>query len=131
MPVDPSPTVLDHMGSTATNPSPVTRNFDAAGFQEGDQDEPAKKKVRCFRCSDPVDIIDILGQETSRIDLSTDLHDVWENGLTGVEKGPSSPQIVTRLSDGACNVGSARTQDALQRLRLTVGETSKEVRRHK
>jgi hypothetical protein len=94
-PVDPSPTVPDHTESTAANPSPVTRNFDAAGFQEGEQDEPAKKKVRGFRCSDPVDIIGILDQETSPIDLSTGLRDVWENGLAGVEKGPSSLQTVT------------------------------------
>ena len=127
MPVDLSPMVLDHMESTATNPSPVTQNFDAACFQEGEQDEPARKKVHCFRCSDPVDILDILDQETRPIDLSTGLRDVWENGLAGVEKGPSSLQTVTRLSDGACHVGSARTQDALQRLWLTVGETSKEV----
>ena len=42
------PTVPDHAESTAVNPSPVTRNLDAAGFQEGEQDEPAKKKVGYF-----------------------------------------------------------------------------------
>ena len=50
--VDPQPSaVLDHAESTAKNPSPATRNFDAAGFQEGEQDEPAKKKVRRVQCS--------------------------------------------------------------------------------
>ena len=45
--VDPQPqTVLDHTESTAINSNTVTRNFDAAGLQEGEQDEPAKKKVR-------------------------------------------------------------------------------------
>jgi len=39
------PAVPDHTESTATNPSPITRNFDATGFQEGEQDEPVKKKV--------------------------------------------------------------------------------------
>lgn len=49
LPIDPpSSTIPDHTELTATNPSPVTRNFDAAGLQEGDQDEPAKKKVRRF-----------------------------------------------------------------------------------
>lgn len=44
LPIDPpSSTVPDH-----TEQTPVTRNFDAAGLQEGDQDEPAKKKVRRF-----------------------------------------------------------------------------------
>ncbi|KAF9650765.1 hypothetical protein BDM02DRAFT_3154672 [Thelephora ganbajun] len=47
IPIDPPPsTVPDHTESTAANPSPVTRNFDAAGFQEGDPEEPAKKKTK-------------------------------------------------------------------------------------
>ena len=51
-PVDPQPpTAPDHTEPAAINPSPVTRNFDAAGFQEGEQDEPAKKKVRRVQCS--------------------------------------------------------------------------------
>jgi len=46
-PPDPAPsTVPDHSEpAIQTNPNP-TRNFDAAGFQEGDQDEPAKKKIK-------------------------------------------------------------------------------------
>ena len=57
LPIDPpSSTVPDHTELAATNPSPVTRNFDAAGLQEGDQDEPAKKKVHHFQYSDAVDI---------------------------------------------------------------------------
>lgn len=57
-PVDPPPpTVIDHTEPTAANPSPVTRSFDVTGFQEGEQDEPAKKKVRCVRPSEVVDII--------------------------------------------------------------------------
>lgn len=43
--------------STATNPSPITRSFDAAGFQEGEQDEPAKKKVCCVRYLDVIHLI--------------------------------------------------------------------------
>ena len=51
-PVGPQPpTVPDHTESTVTNPSPVTRNLDATGFQEGEQDEPAKKKVRHVQSS--------------------------------------------------------------------------------
>ena len=55
----PSSTVPDHSesGSGSTNPNPATRNFDAAGLQEGDQDEPAKKKVRHNRYSDETSII--------------------------------------------------------------------------
>ncbi|KAF9780551.1 hypothetical protein BJ322DRAFT_1083717 [Thelephora terrestris] len=48
LPIDPAPsTVSDHSESamqTITNP--VTRSLDAAGLQEGDQEEPAKKKTK-------------------------------------------------------------------------------------
>jgi len=58
LPIDsPSPTVPDHSELAATNPGPITRNLEAAGFQEGDQGEPAKKKVRCIRHSDAVEMI--------------------------------------------------------------------------
>ena len=57
-PIDPPPSIVpDHPESMAINPSPVTRNFDAAGFQEGDQGKPAKKKVRHVLPSDAVYII--------------------------------------------------------------------------
>lgn len=57
VPIGPTPsTVPDHSESvTSSNPNPVTRNLDAAGFQEGDQDEPAKKKVYYIHCSDQTD----------------------------------------------------------------------------
>lgn len=60
LPVDPGPRpppVPDHIESAAANLSPVTRNFDAAGFQEDGQDEPAKKKVRPVERSDAVDVV--------------------------------------------------------------------------
>lgn len=56
LPIDPPPSTVPDHSESAANPSPITRNLDAAGFQEGDQDEPAKKKVPCIRCSDAVDI---------------------------------------------------------------------------
>ena len=56
-PVDVPPSVLDPAESTATNSSPITRSFDAAGFQEGEQDEPAKKKVCCVRYLDVIHLI--------------------------------------------------------------------------
>jgi len=47
LPIDlPPSTVQDHPEPTATNSSPVTRNFGAAGLQEDDQGEPAKKKTK-------------------------------------------------------------------------------------
>ena len=58
-PIDPvSSTVPDHIGlAIPSNLSPITRNSEVAGFLEGDQDEPAKKKVRCVQCSGTADIL--------------------------------------------------------------------------
>jgi hypothetical protein len=93
-PPDPAPsTVPDHSESAKqTNPNP-TRNFDAAGFQEGDQDEPAKKKVGRFRRSDAIHIFTkstLLDQETGSIDLATGLRDMREDGFARMEKGSLS-----------------------------------------
>ena len=49
--------VPDHSESVTSNPNPVTRTFDAAGFQEGDKEEPVKKKVRHIHCLDAADIL--------------------------------------------------------------------------
>ena len=46
-------TVPGHPSVSSTNPNPITRNFDAAGFQESDQEEPAKEKVCHIRCLEP------------------------------------------------------------------------------
>ena len=104
LPIDPAPsTVSDHSElamQTITNP--VTRSLDAAGLQEGDQEEPAKKKVCRIRYSDGPPSPETVNpdQETNSTDLSTGLCDVWENRLTRMEKGPSLLQLFTRLSDG-------------------------------
>ena len=58
LPIDSPPsTVQDHPESTAKTSGPVTRNFGAAGLQEGDQGEPAKKKVSRVQCLDTAYII--------------------------------------------------------------------------
>ena len=53
-----SSTVPDYIGlAIPSHNSPITRNSEVAGFLEGDQDEPAKKKVRCVRYLDTADTL--------------------------------------------------------------------------
>ena len=104
--IDPTPSVvLDHSESTIQPipTTPVTRNLDVAGLQEGDQDEPAKKKVSrsIFRRNLHLGLKPcILDQETNSANLPTGLCDVWENGLARVEKGSCLLQVLMQLFDG-------------------------------
>jgi len=68
-------------------------------------------------------------QETGFIGVATRLRDVWEDRLARMEEGSSSLRAFARFSDGICHLGSARAQDTLQRLWLTLGETIEGDRR--